>query len=96
MPQLTANNFRSLKSPVEGGHRYIRSVREHDIVPGNTTEEGDIQEVLRAVRSTRETKGEQCRQVVLSCEEEKCGKASLYFFSKVMRSYDPSVTLGHI
>ena len=28
-----------------------------------------------------------CRQVVFSCGEEKCGKAPLYFFNKVMMGF---------
>lgn len=62
-----------------------RSAKECDAAPGNTTEGEDIQaEVLRAVGVAGKTRNEQCRQVVLSCAEEKCGKAPLYFFSKVL------------
>lgn len=102
LPRHAANNFKTLRSPAAGGHRVIRSARECDGAPGNATEEEEnVQaEVLKAASAARETRKEQCRQVVLSCAEEKCGKAPLYFFSKVMSrcgrvECGAAVGLGH-
>lgn len=85
LPRPHTNNFEVRRSPARGGHREIRSIEEFDESTFSAADEDSLaMDVLKGGSLRSAARKELCRQVVLSCAEEKCGKVPLYFFSKVM------------